>query len=99
MYCDENQVTDNLWWWDPAWIGEATCTRWLLNDDSKFALIIILKQVLQGDRFKEMMLEINRCFDIFDLNVNTIVLNKLLNKMGFPENYMDIIDIDGGLNE
>lgn len=64
-----------------------------------FALIIILKQVLQADRFKEMMAEINRCFDIFDLNVNTINLSKLLNRMGFPENYMDIIDIEGGLDE
>ena len=64
-----------------------------------FALIIILKQVLQADRFKEMMAEINRCFDIFDLNVNTIDVSKLLHRMGFPDNYMDIIDIKGGLNE
>ena len=64
-----------------------------------FALIIILKQVLQADRFSEMMAEINRCFDIFDLNVNTINLSKLYNKMGFPENYMDIINMNGGLDE
>lgn len=64
-----------------------------------FALIIILKQVLQADRFSEMMSEINRCFDIFNLNVNTIDINKLFKRMGFPENYMDIINIEGGLNE
>ena len=64
-----------------------------------FALIIILKQVLQTDRFKEMIAEINRCFDIFDLEVNTIDNSKLLDKMGFPENYMDIVDMQGGLNE
>jgi abortive infection bacteriophage resistance protein len=64
-----------------------------------FALIIILKQVLQADRFAEMMSEINRCFDIFDLNVNTIDNTKLYSKMGFPENYMDIIDMQGGLEE
>ena len=58
-----------------------------------FALIIILKQVLQEDRFKEFMTEINRCFDIFNLNVNTIELNKLYDKMGFPENYMDIVEM------
>lgn len=64
-----------------------------------FALIIILKQVLQADRFSEMMAEINRCFDIFDLNVNTIDINKLYDRMGFPENYMDIVDMQGGLDE
>ena len=64
-----------------------------------FDLIIILKQVLQADRFSEMMSEINRCFDIFNLNVNTIDINKLFKRMGFPENYMDIINIEGGLNE
>ena len=73
--------------------------EYIKGKNDLFALIIILKQVLQADRFKEMMAEINRCFDIFNLNVNTIDLNKLFNKMGFPENYMDIIDMDGGLNE
>jgi abortive infection bacteriophage resistance protein len=73
--------------------------EYIKGKNDLFALIIILKQVLQADRFKEMMAEINRCFDIFNLNVNTIDLNKLFNKMGFPEKYMDIIDMDGGLNE
>ena len=45
------------------------------------------------------MAEINRCFDIFDLEVNTIDNSKLLDKMGFPDNYMDIVDMQGGLNE
>ena len=58
-----------------------------------FALIIILKQVLQEDRFKDMINEINRSFDIFDLNVKTIENSKLYEKMGFPENYMDIIEM------
>ena len=55
--------------------------------------------MLQVDRFKEFMNEINRCFEIFDLKVNTIDNKKLYDKMGFPENYMDIIDIRGGLDE
>jgi hypothetical protein len=46
-----------------------------------------------------MMAEINRCFNIFDLNVNTIDISKLYSKMGFPENYMDIVDMQGGLDE
>ncbi len=64
-----------------------------------FALIIILKQVLQADRFKDFISEIEKCFDLFNMNVNTISIDKLYDKMGFPNNYMDIIDIKGGLNE
>ena len=64
-----------------------------------FALVIILKQVLQEDRFKEFINEINTCFDMFNMRIKTIDKNKLLNKMGFPENYMDILEIKRGYYE
>lgn len=58
-----------------------------------FALIIILKQVLKPDKFSEMLNEINQEFIKFDENVNTISIDKLYNKMGFPKNYMELINI------
>ncbi len=73
--------------------------EYIKGKNDLFALVIMLKQVLQADRFKEFMAEINRCFDIFDLNVSTIENSKLYDKMGFPENYMDIVDMQGGLDE
>lgn len=57
-----------------------------------FSIVIIFKQLLLPDRFKEFMIEINACFNIFENNVKVIPVEKLLNKMGFPNNYMDIIE-------
>lgn len=58
-----------------------------------YAVVIIFKQMLQKDRFKEFMKELKLSFDVFDNNVNTITNDKLLDRMGFPKNYMDIVDM------
>ena len=58
-----------------------------------FAIVIIFKQMLQPDRFKDFMREVNTSFDIFNNNVKIISVDKLLQKMGFPKNYMDIIEM------
>ncbi len=59
-----------------------------------FALIIILKQMLKKDKFEQMINEINNEINIFDNKVNSISINKLYDKMGFPKNYMEILNID-----
>ena len=58
-----------------------------------YAVVIIFKQMLQPDRFREFMNELEILFDVFDSNVETITNDKLLDRMGFPKNYMDIIDM------
>ena len=58
-----------------------------------FAVIIMLKCLLQKDRFNECMIEIDTILNRFDNNVDIIKNDKLLNKMGFPNNYMDIINM------
>lgn len=58
-----------------------------------FAIVIIFKQMLQKERFKEFIKEINAAFDIFNNSVNTITVEKLMERMGFPENYKEIIDL------
>ena len=58
-----------------------------------FALIIIIKQMLDKDKFREMMNEINTTFEDFKHQVNSIKINKLYDYMGFVTNYMDIIDM------
>lgn len=58
-----------------------------------FAIVIIFKQMLQKERFKEFIKEINAAFDIFSNSVNTITVEKLMERMGFPENYKEIIDL------
>ena len=58
-----------------------------------FAIVIIFKQMLQKDRFKEFIYEISQCFKTFDDNVDIISNTKLMERMGFPENYKDIINL------
>ena len=58
-----------------------------------FSIVIILKRMLQKERFNEFIREINRIIDSFDKNVDTIPIEYLLGKMGFPLNYNEIIDL------
>ena len=58
-----------------------------------FAVIIIFKQMLDKDRFEDLIKEIEICFEKFDRNVSIITNESLLKRMGFPKNYMDIKDL------
>ena len=44
--------------------------------------------------FRDMMNEISYEFDILDGKTNIIPTNKLLNKIGFPDNWRDIVDMN-----
>ena len=58
-----------------------------------FAIVIIFKRMLQGPRFNEFIRELNRILETFDKNVDIIDVSKLLDKMGFPSNYNEIVDL------
>ena len=58
-----------------------------------FAIVIIFKQMLQKRRFNDFMREIESCFKQFDNSVNVISNDKLMGRMGFPDNYMDIVNL------
>ncbi len=59
-----------------------------------FALIIILKQMLEKNLFTQMINEIEEEFIDFDNKVDSISNDKLYDEMGFPKNYKDIININ-----
>ena len=59
-----------------------------------FALIIILKQMLTKDEFMHMMDEINLKLQDLTWQIKSIKINKLYDTLGFPENYMDLINIE-----
>ena len=59
-----------------------------------FALIIILKELLRKDDFHIMMQEITYELNYLSGRLHTIKINKILDKMGFPENYKDIVRMD-----
>lgn len=59
-----------------------------------FALIIILKELLTKDDFKMMMNEIVYEIDWLESKLKCININRILYRMGFPENYKQISYID-----
>ena len=59
-----------------------------------YALIIIMKQMLTDVEFRDLIYEIGYEIDILDGKVDVIPLNNILNKIGFPDNWRDIINIE-----
>ena len=59
-----------------------------------FAVVIILKQLLTEKEFNEFIREIGYEIDILDGKVNTIPLNLFLNKIGFPTNWREIMNME-----
>ncbi len=68
--------------------------RYLYGINDVFALIIIMKEMLKNDEFKDMIIEIENAMNALDYNVNTIPLEKILLRMGFPNNWNEIKDIE-----
>ena len=64
-----------------------------------FALIIIMKQLLQYDEFKNMVLELDNIIETLNYNLNTIKIDKVFEKMGFPINWKDLAKIESGSDD
>ena len=58
-----------------------------------FAVVIILKQLLTEREFNEFIKEVSYEIDVLSGRINTIPLNIFLNKIGFPSNWRDIMNI------
>ena len=72
----------------------------IINDEYEygkndvFALIIVMKQMLLYEEFKNMMLEIKHSIDNLEMNVKSIPIGKVLDRMGFPENWEELIEMN-----
>ena len=59
-----------------------------------FALIIIMKQLLNNDDFKNMTFELDHIIETLNFNLRTININKVLDRMGFPDNWKNLASIE-----
>ena len=75
-----------------------TDNEYIYGKNDLFALIIILKQMLSDEEFRLLIYEIGYELDILDGKVESIPQEKILDRMGFPTNFRDIIDIEGDFN-
>ena len=64
-----------------------------------FALIIILKQLLQPEEFKNMMIEFDNVVNTLNYNLHTIKIDVVLDKMGFPINWRDLAKIERSIDD
>jgi len=59
-----------------------------------FSVVIILKQLLTDHEFREFTNEIGFEIDMLEGKTNILPINNFLNKIGFPENWREIVDLD-----
>ena len=67
---------------------------YIYGKDDLFGLIIILKQLLSKEDFTLLINELSYELDILDGKINTIELDKILDRMGFPVNFREIARFD-----
>ena len=61
--------------------------------DDLFAVIIILKYMLSDSEFREFINEVGYELDVLEAKTEILPMNKVLKKIGFPENWRDIVEI------
>lgn len=66
---------------------------YIYGKNDLFNLVIMLKVMLSKDDFDEMIIEISREVENLDKIVNTVPLDTILNRIGFPNNWKDIKDL------
>ena len=59
-----------------------------------FCLIIVMKQLLRYDDFKNMSVELDHVIDTLNFNIRTIPINSVLDRMGFPQNWKNLANIE-----
>lgn len=65
--------------------------EYIYGENDLFSIIIIMKQILKEEDFVLMMNEICYEIDILDGKIETIEIIKVLEAMGFPINYKEIV--------
>lgn len=65
--------------------------EYIYGKNDLFSLIIIFKILLEKKDFRIMMREIEYEIELLDGKVDSISINKILDRMGFPQNYIEII--------
>lgn len=67
--------------------------EYIYGKDDLFAIIIILKQLLRPEEFRLLINELSYEIDILCGKLKVINIGKVLDTMGFPRNFRDILDL------
>ena len=73
---------------------DMTDDEYIYGKNDLFSVVIILKQMLTDNEFREFMNEVGYEIDMLEGKTNILPINNFLNKIGFPDNYRDIVDLE-----
>ena len=73
---------------------EMTDGEYNYGKNDLYSVVIIMKQLLTVNEFHDFINEIGYEIDILEGKTNILPINNFLSKIGFPENWRDIINID-----
>ena len=62
-----------------------------------FAVVIIFKQLLTPTEFVDFINEVGFEIDMLSGKTNVLPITSILNKIGFPDNWRDIKNIERGI--
>ncbi len=65
--------------------------NYICGESDLFAIVIIMKELLKEEDFVLMMNEISYELDVLDGKLHTIEIDDVLDEMGFPVNYKEIV--------
>lgn len=67
--------------------------EYIYGKNDLFALVIILKYMLSEEEFRHLVYEIDYEIALLDGKVDVIPVEKILNRIGFPNNWRQIMDL------
>ena len=67
--------------------------EYIYGKNDIFAVIIIFKFFLEDDEFRLMMKEFEYELEKLDGRIDSIPVEKILDMMGVPKNYMELINM------
>ena len=67
--------------------------EYIYGKNDVFSVLIIMKYLLREDDFRMMMREVEYEISALDGVVNSIPIEKILDRMGIPANYMDLVNM------
>lgn len=68
--------------------------EYVYGKNDLFSLVIILKYMLTKDEFSEMIDEIKNEVELLDEAIDVVPLETILNRIGFPDNWYEIKELD-----
>lgn len=67
--------------------------EYIYGKNDLFAIMIIFKEMLSEDEFRDIMNQISYEIDILNGKLETVSASLILNKIGFPDNFREILNI------